>query len=295
MAGVKKAVILAGGLGTRFLPLSRVVTKELWPLVDKPIIHYLLEELRESGINEVIIVLPSKQSLTSAYLKKDPNLEKILEKRKNEEALLRLKKFHHFLDKFSISFVVQEKPLGNAHALLPAKTKIGKQPFALFFCDDLIDSDLPATTQLMKVFKTAQRPVLGLYRVQKEEIPFYGVVGAERIAQRFFKVKGLVEKPKIEEAPSDLAIVGRYILTPDIFDYIETRTKKGTTKNQELFLTSVLADVLNDGRVIYGYELKGKWLKCGNKLDWLKSHLYLCLKDPRFSEEIKKYLKEIIS
>jgi UTP--glucose-1-phosphate uridylyltransferase len=294
MAGVKKAVILAGGLGTRFLPLSRVVSKELWPLVDKPILYYLLEELKDSGINEIIFVLPSKQNLSTAYLKKDLNLEKILEKRKKEQALLELKRFHDFLDKFSLSFVVQEKPLGNAHALLQAKTKIRKQPFVLFFCDDLVDAEVPATTQLLKVFKTAQRPVAGLYRVEKEEIPFYGVAAVERIAQRFFKVKGVVEKPKIEEAPSDLAIVGRYILTPDIFDYIETAMKKGVGKNKELYLTDVLKGVLDDGRVIYGYELKGRWLKCGNKLDWLKSQFYLCLKDPRFNEEIKKYLKELI-
>jgi len=297
MPEVKKAVILAAGMGSRFLPLSKVISKELWPLVDKAIIDYLLEEVKMAGINQIIFVLGPEQTQLSSYLKRDISLEKILEKRKKEEALSELKKLQELQKDLSISTVIQKKPLGDGHAVLQAKKKIGKEPFALLFCDDVVESRVPAILQLLKVFQTSQRPVVALARVPKEEVPKFGVVEVEKIAKRFFKIKDIVEKPSLEKAPSDLVVVGKYILTPEIFDYLENTQsikKSGNIikKTGEIILAEALASALGAGKAIYGYEIEGRWLGCGDKINWLKSHLYLCLKHPEFGPELKKFLKE---
>ncbi len=291
MARIRKAVILAGGMGTRFLPLSKAVPKELWPLVDKPVIHYLFEEVKAAGLNQVVLVLPSTSKATLSYFKKDPQLEKILEKRKNTQALAELKKLQDFYKDISLTFVIQEKPLGDGDALLKVKSKVGKEPFALLFCDDIVEAKTPCISQLLSVFKTSQRPVVALSSVRKEEISSFGVVEVEKIARRFFKIKKIVEKPKPEEAPSSLAIVGKYILTPEIFDYLELEAKKA--KEGEIVLANALERLLSDGKTVYGYEIDGQWLRCGDKISWLKSQLYLSLRDPSFGEELRRYLKEI--
>lgn len=289
---MKKAVVLAGGLGTRFLPLSKAVPKELWPVVDKPVIHYVLDEVRAIGADQVIFVLPSKDSPAISYFKRDVKLEKILEKRKKAETLAVLSKFQDLYKGISFSFVFQEKPLGDGDAILKAKAKIGREPFALLFCDDIMESKTPSMLQLLRVFKTSQKPVIALYRVSKDEISAFGVPAVEKIAKRFFKIKKIVEKPKAEEAPSDLALTGKYILTPEIFDYLEAQEK--TTRNGEIILANALEALLADGKVVYGYELEGRWLRCGTKIDWLKAHLYLSLRSPEYGEQLRKYLKEII-
>ena len=291
MNEVKKALILAAGLGTRFLPLSKVVSKEMWPLVDKPVIHYLLEELKESGIRQVTFVLSPGQNQVLNYLKRDARLEKILRKRKKNQVLVEMINFQEFQKNFSFSHVYQQKPLGDGHAILQAKNKIGKEPFVVLFCDDIIESKTPCVLQLLKVFKTCQRPILSLYRIPRERVSAFGMVEVEKIAHRLFKIKRIVEKPLPEETPSDLAIVGKYVLTPEIFDYLETHG--AYKKTGEIILANALDGLLKDGRIIYGYEFEGRWLECGNKLSWLKSHLYLSLKHPQFGEELKKFLKEI--
>ena len=289
---VRKAVVLAGGLGTRFLPLSKAVPKELWPVVDKPVIHYVLEEIRAIGLDQVILVLPSKESLAISYFKRDIKLEKILEKRKKEQTLAVLKNFQDLYKGISFSFIFQEKPLGDGDAILKAKTKIGREPFALLFCDVIVESKIPSMFQLLKVFKTSQRPVVALSKVSKDEVSAFGIAAVEKIAKRFFKIKKIVEKPKAEEAPSDLALVGKYILTPEVFDYLEAQKKAMPSK--EIILANALEALLIDGKTVYGYELEGKWLGCGNKINWLKTHLYLSLKSPEYGEQLRKYLKEIV-
>lgn len=284
---VKKALILTGGIGTRFLPLSKVVPKEIWPLVDKPIVHYLLEELKESEITKVIFVLAPGRKEILSYFKKAPRLEKFLKKMKKKEALLELNNLEEFQKKFSISSVIQPKPLGDGDAILKAKTKIKKEPFALLFCDDIVDAKKPAILQLLEVFKTCQKPIVGLAKVSKEEATALGMVAVEKIAHRLFKIKKVVEKPPLGKAPSDLAIIGRYILTPEIFDYLKNQ-KQGA--GEEIVLAETLDTLLKDGKIIYGYELEGKWLRCGNKTDWLKSNMYFSLKHSYFKEELRKYL-----
>jgi len=288
---IKKAIILVAGLGTRFLPLSKVVSKELWPLVDKPIVHYLLQEAKLSGINQIVFVLSPERKEILSYFKEAPGLEKILRKRKRDQALVELKNLQELQKDLSISRVFQQKPLGDGHAILRAQEKIGKEPFTVLFCDDIVESKTPCLLQLLKIFKTCQRPVIALSRVSKEKIPSYGIVQVEKIANRLFKIKKIFEKPPIEKAPSDLAILGKYVLIPEIFDYLKTQKPN---ERGEIILADALENSLKDGKIIYGYEIEGKWLECGEKMSWLKSHLYLSLKHPQFGEELKKYLKEIM-
>ena len=288
---IKKAIIPLAGLATRFLPLSKVVSKELWPLVDVPIIQYVVEEAKNSGIQEIIFVLSPGNKKVLDYLKPSPKIEKILKERKKENILAEMKNLDELFKDISFSYVLQKKPLGDGHALLQAAKLVGEEPVACMFGDDVIDSKTPGILQLAKTFKTCQKPVVALYRLPKEKIPAYGIVGVEKIANRLYKIKKIIEKPSLKEAPSDLAIIGRYILTPEVFDYLK---KAKPNKKGEIILAEVINnEMLKDGKVIYGYELEGNWLECGDKLRWLKSNLYFSLKHPKFGPELKNYLKEL--
>lgn len=287
---IKKAIIPIAGLGTRFLPLAKVLPKELFPLVDKPAIQYIVEEAKNSGISEIVFVVNPTQKITLNYFKKSPELEKFLAKRKKDEILKELKNFEEILNGISFSSVAQKKPLGDGHAVLQAAKTIGKEPVAVLFGDDILAGESPGLAQLIEIFKTCRTPVIALKRLPQEKVHSYGVVGVEKIANRLYKIKKIVEKPDISKAPSDLVVVGKYILTPEVFDYLKKATP---SKKGEIILADVLDKMLDDGKIIYGYELKGEWLECGDKLKWLKSFLYLALKNSRFSEELKEYIKQI--
>jgi len=284
---VKKAIILAGGLGTRFLPLSKAVEKPLLPVGDKPMIQHILEEVRDSGIKEVIIV-SSRESRIKAYFEKDKGLEKTLQKRGQEEYLVKLTQITKLAKELSLTYVLQEEPLGNGHSLLQAKKKIGNKPFALLFCDDIFEGKLTALKQLLNMFSTSQRSVIGLVEVSEDEVSAFGVVEPERIAKGVFKVKSIIEKPAKDEAPSNLAVVGRYILTPDIFEFLESRV---ASQEKELYLSYAIADALKAGKAFYGLLLKGKWLKCGNMHDWLCSSFYVSMRNPYIKKELVRILK----
>jgi len=273
------------------LPLSKIVQKELWPLVDKPIVQYLLQESKISGITQVIFILNSEKKQVLSYFKRAPELEKILKKRKEDRALVELKNLQDLQKGLSITFISQEKPLGDGHAIFQAKEKIGKEPFVVLSCNDIIESRMPCILQLLKVFKTCQRPVVGLYRLPKEKVGSYKVVEVEKIAHRLFKLKKITEKSSSEKTSFDLAVIDKYVLTPEIFDYLETQKQN---EKGEIALRDALENLLRDGKMVYGYEIEGRWLECKDKLSWLKSHLYLSLKHPQFGAELKKYLKEII-
>lgn len=289
MAEVKTAIIPVAGLGTRFLPLSKVVPKELWPLVDIPVIQRIITEAKESGICRIVFVLKPENRIILNYLKPDPKIEKILKERKKGELLVELKKLKNLFKDISFSYVLQKKSLGDGHAVLQAAKIVGQEPAACLWADDIVESKTPCLLQLTKIFKTCQKPVLALYRLPPEKLSSYGIVKVEKIANRLYKIKDIVEKPAPGAAPSDLAIVGKYIITPEVFDYLR-KAKLG--KRGEIILAEILAKMLKEGKLIYGYEIEGKWLECGNKLEWLKSHLYLSLKHPRFGPELKKFLKE---
>lgn len=287
---IRKAIFPIAGLATRFLPLSKVVNKEFLPLVDRPIIHYLLEEAVEAGIKKIIFVTPSDKKKVLEYFKRSPKLEKALKERGKEDFLEDLKKIQELSKKISFTFIIQKEPLGDGHAILLAKKIANIEPVAVFFCDDVVDSNISCLTQLNQVFKTSQAPIIALKRVSPERLPFYGVVEVEKIANRLYKIKKIVEKPAEGTAPSDLAIIGRYIITPQVFDYLQ---KTSSVKSGETYFSHALANMVKDGKIVYGYEIEGEWLECGNKLGWLKSHMYLSLKHPEFGPKLKQYLKEI--
>ena len=292
---ITKVVIPIAGLGTRFLPLSKILPKELWPLVDKPVIQYIVEEAKNSGISDIIFVISPEKKIVLDYFKKyyfqkSPKLEKTLKDRKKQEMLKELISLEELCRDLNFSFVLQKKPLGDGHAILQAKDLVGEEPFGVLFGDDIVDSKTPCLLQLAKIFKTCQKPIVSLQRVPKERLSSYGVVGVEKIANRLFKVKKFVEKPTAEAAPSDLAIVGKYILTPEVFDYLK---KAKPTKSGEIILANTFAKMIEDGKMIYGYEFEGEWLECGTKDGWVQCNFQLSLKHPKFSPQLKGILKKI--
>lgn len=289
---LKKAIIPIAGLGTRFLPLSKAVPKEFLPLADKPIIRYLLEEALSANIKEIIfIVRPGKKGEILEYFKKSPKLEKILKERKKEQLLTELKTLEEFSKNFKFSFINQREPLGDGHAILQAKKLIGKEPSGVFFIDDVIDSNISCFSQLLQIFKTCQKPIVALKKLPKEKLPAYGVAAVEKIASRVYKIKKIVEKPSIDSVSSDLAVAGRYIITPEVFDYLG---KLSPNQRGEIILADALEQMIKDGKMVYGKAIEGEWLECGDKLHWLHSHLYFTLKHPKYGPELKKYLKEMI-
>ena len=287
---IKKAIIPVAGLGTRFLPLSKVLSKEFFPLGDKPAIQYIVQEIKDSGIEEIIFVISPQQKSILKYFEKSPELEKILVKRKKDEIL---KELHDFQDQFKdikMTFAIQREPKGDGHAILQAAKYVKNEPVADSFGDDIICSDTPALAQLMNIYNTCSAPVLGLKRLPKDKIPAYGSVEVEKISSNLYKIKKIIEKPEPSQIKSDLVILGRHILTPEVFEYLKTAkpTKKG-----EIILAETLSRMLDEGKAIYGYEITGEWLECGDKLKWIKSFFYLTLKDPKYRNELKNYLKTI--
>ena len=287
---IKKVIIPVAGLGTRFLPLSKITPKELWPLVDLPIIHYIISEAKESGIEEIIFVISPGNKKILDFLKPNPEIEKLLEKKKKDNLLEEFKKYEKSLADIKFDYVIQKKPLGDGHAILQAEKLVRDEAVACLFADDIVESKIPCLSQLSKVFKTCQKPVLSVYRLPKEKLFAYGIVDVEKIANRLFKVKKIIEKPKQEEAPSDLAIVGKYILTPEVFGYLK---KAKPSAKGEIILAEVFDKMLKEGKTIYAYEFEGTWLECGTKTEWLKSNLYFSLNHPKYGPELKKFLKEM--
>ncbi|HQK63726.1 MAG TPA: sugar phosphate nucleotidyltransferase [Candidatus Staskawiczbacteria bacterium] len=287
---VKKAIIPIAGLGTRFLPLSKAISKEFFPLVDKPIVQYIIDEMKKSGIQEVVFVVNPKQKMILDYFEKSPDIEKFLTKRNKQDILKEFKEFEAIFEGINFSFVSQKDPLGDGHALLQAAKKIKKDPVAVSFGDDIIDGEQPAIDQLINIFKTCNAPVVALKSVPRERVGAYGSVAVEKIAHNLYKIKKIIEKPKPEEIPSNLVIVGKYVLTPDVFSYLKKATPSA---KGEIILAEVFDKMLGEGKTIYGYEVKGEWLECGDKLKWLKSFVYLGLKDPKFGHELRNYIKTI--
>jgi len=289
---IEKVILPIAGLGTRFLPLSKELPKEFWPLVDLPVIQYVVEEAISAGAKEIIFVISAEKRMIVDYFQNSPRVEKILKERNKISLINGLEEFKKKFSGITFSFVQQKNPLGDGHAILQAKKYIEDNSCGVLFGDDVVYGEKSCLAQLADVFKTCQKPVMAVKRVSKEMISSYGILEVEKIANRLYKIKKIIEKPSLEEAPSDLAIVGKYILTPSVFDYLER--KKKPTKGKEMILADTFQEMIKDGKAIYGYEFEGDWLECGNKINWLKSHLFLSLKHSEFGPILKKYLKEII-
>lgn len=285
---IKKAIIPLGGLGTRFLPLSKVVPKELWPLATRPMVEYIVEEAKKSGISHIIFVVKPGHEEVLQYFRKSPSLEKLLTKKKKEKLLAELKALDDLARDITFSSVAQETPLGDGDAALQAKRLVGKEPCGVLFVDDIVVSKVPCFEQLARTFKTCQKPVLALKRIPKDKLGRYGVVEVEKIANRFYKIKKIVEKPHLQEAPSDFAVVGKYIITPEVFEYL---SQAQPNSSGEVILADTFNRMISDGKVIYGYEFEGEWLECGSKKDWMRANLRLILQNPDYRKEAREYLK----
>jgi UTP--glucose-1-phosphate uridylyltransferase len=282
---VKKAIIPVAGLGTRFLPLSKAIPKELFPLGLKPVVEYVVKEAIDSKIEEIIFVLRPEKKVVFDYFTKPIKSKKILLSKYKDQFLDELKSLERMKKMVKFSFVYQKIPRGDGDALLKAKKLIKKEPVAALWADDVIESKKPCLFEMIKIFKTYQKPILAIKRVDKKSIRFYGIVEAKKINKNLFKIERIVEKPEPKEAPSNLAIVGRSIITERVFKYLEK--EKG-----EVILSKVLGKMIEKGEEVLGYEFEGQWLECGNKFAYLKSNLYLTLKDKKFKKELKKFLKE---
>jgi len=290
MGEITKAIIPVAGLATRFLPLSKVLPKEFFPLVDKPLLQYAIEELKASGVSDVVFVVnTNNKKAVGEYFKRDVHIEKMLEEKKRIDVLEEVKNLEKLIEGLTFSYVLQTNPLGDGHAILQAAKLIGDNPFFEVSPDDVVESKVPCSAQLAKTFATSQKSVLALAKVPQEKISAYGIAGVEKIASRLFKIKKIVEKPSLGEAPSEYALPGRKILTPDVFSYLK---KAKPNKKGEIVLAEVLADMIHDGIIMYGWEIEGRWWECGDKKQWLFSNVSFALKHPVYGKELQKFLKE---
>lgn len=289
---ITKAIIPVAGLGTRFLPLSKTVPKELWPLAEKPVIQYIVEEAMNSGIKEIIFVVkPQKEKqLVLDYFRGKLSSKKISSARYKSHFAKALNDLEKISQNISFSSVVQKEPLGDGHAILQAKNLVKNEPCAVLWADDVIESKTPCLLQMIKAFEKYERPIIGVSKVPSESFQFYGMIDGKKIEKQIYQINKIVEKPTIKESPSDLAIVGRYIINPDMFEKLENSSFN--QKGELLFVDAFLSELKNK-KNIYACEFEGKWLECGNKLAWIKSNLYLALKHPQFGPELKKFKNEI--
>ena len=289
MSEVLKAVIPVAGFGTRLLPLSKVIPKEFFPVATKPLLQYAIEEAKASGVQELIFVVNSNKKQVADYVRKSPSLERQLEERGQDQALEELHSFEKLFEGLKISLVSQTKPLGDGNAVLQAKKLVGNHPCFVLYPDDIIEGNTPCSLQLAAVYKTSEKPVIALAKLPQERLFSYGVVAAEKIATRLYKIKKIVEKPSPGTAPSELALVGRRVITPEVFEYLK---KAKPNKNGEVVLTEVLGEMVRDGKIVYGHEIEGRWWEAGKKLDWLQTNLSFSLRDPEFGAELKKFLRD---
>jgi UTP--glucose-1-phosphate uridylyltransferase len=280
---VKKAAFPAAGLGTRFLPATKAQPKEMLPLVDKPLIQYGVEEAIASGIDNIIIITGRGKNAIEDHFDVSFELEKILEQRGETELLAIVRDIS---DMINLAYVRQKEALGIGHALLTAQELIGDQPFACFLGDDIIDSDIPCTRQLLNVFYEKQHPVVAIEEVDPNDVSSYGIIAGNEVGDGLFEITDMIEKPSREEAPTNLAIIGRYILTPDLFDLLK---KVGRDTKGEIQLTNGLRLLLKQ-RPIFGYKFRGKRYDAGNKLGFLKATVEFALKRKDLGEPFRKYL-----
>jgi UTP--glucose-1-phosphate uridylyltransferase len=285
---IRKAVFPAAGLGTRFLPATKAQPKEMLPLVDKPIIQYVIEEAVASGITSIIIVTGKGKNAIEDHFDVSKELERLLEERGKTDLLQQVRSISNLIN---ISYVRQGESLGLGHAVLMAKDLVGDEPFAVMLGDDVIDSAVPCMKQMVDVFGRHGGPVIAVQQVPKSEISAYGVIDGvpEPDAERVYRIKDLVEKPRAEEAPSDLAIIGRYILTPDVFAELE---KTPRDVGGEIQLTNGLRQ-LSRQRSLFGYRFEGRRHDAGNKLGFLKATVEFALKRPDLGGPFREYLKSL--
>lgn len=283
---VRKAIIPAAGLGTRFLPATKAQPKEMLPIVDKPTIQYIVEEAINSGIEDIIIVTGRSKRAIEDHFDKSYELEEELRRKGNIDLLSLSQDISNLAD---IHYIRQKEPKGLGHAIYCAKSFIGNEPFAVLLGDDIVDSEVPCLKQLIDIYNEYKTTVLGVQSVPDEDVPKYGIVSCNQVDERVYKVKDMVEKPDKDKAPSNIAILGRYIITPHIFKYLEN-AEPG--KGGEIQLTDALKN-LKAAEAMYAYDFIGKRYDVGNKLGFLQATVEFALKRDDLKDEFGEYLKSI--
>ena len=281
---VRKAVFPAAGLGTRFLPATKSSPKEMLALVDKPLIQYVVEEAVASGIESIVILTGRGKTTIEDHFDVSFELEKLLDERGKTDLL---RETRAISDMARISYVRQREALGLGHAVLQARDSVGDEPFAVLLSDDIIDSETPALKQLLDVYEKYDAPVVAVFEVEGEAISRFGVIDGEEVEPGVYKIRDMVEKPPAAEAPSNLAIIGRYILTPDIFDEI-SQTRPGAIG--EIQITDAMRSLLKK-RPFYAVRFKGTRYDAGDKLGFLIATVELALKHEDLAPEFREYLK----
>ena len=283
---VRKAVIPAAGLGTRFLPATKAQPKEMLPIVDKPTIQYIIEEAAAAGIEDIIVVTGRNKRSIEDHFDRSIELEMELEKDGKDDMLKMVKDIPEIAN---IHFIRQKQPLGLGHAVLTASHFIGNEPFAVLLGDDVVISRKPCLQQMIEVFDEYQTSIVGVQKVSDDVVHKYGIVDGKSVDDGVYKVKGLVEKPSLEEAPSNIAILGRYILTPEIFRFLETQEKGA---GGEIQLTDAMKRLAAE-QAMYAYIFKGHRYDVGSKTGFLQANIEFALRNPEIRDELMEYLKKL--
>ena len=284
---VKKAIIPAAGLGTRFLPATKSQPKEMLPIVDKPTLQYIIEEAIESGIEEILIITGRNKKSIEDHFDKSVELELELEQKGKDEMLEMVRNISNMVN---IHYIRQKEPKGLGHAIHCAKSFIGNEPFAVLLGDDIVDCETPCLKQLISAYDEYKTSILGVQEVAKEDTCKYGILDVKHIEDRVYKVKDMVEKPSVEEAPSNVAILGRYIITPEIFNILENQEPG---KGGEIQLTDALK-TLGKQEAIYAYNFEGRRYDVGDKLGFLEATIDFALKRDNLRDDLLAYMKDVI-
>ncbi|MCK5731138.1 MAG: UTP--glucose-1-phosphate uridylyltransferase GalU, partial [Draconibacterium sp.] len=283
---IKKAVIPAAGYGTRFLPATKSQPKEMIPIIDTPVIQYVVEEAVESGITDILMIIGRGKRAIEEHFDRSPLLEESLLKKQDLEMLDKIRSISNMAN---IHFIWQKEMNGLGDAILHAKYHVGNEPFVILLGDTLVKSDDgPITKQLIDVYNKTKSSVIALEEVKPELVSRYGIVDGEKISEKVVKANDWIEKPSIEEAPSNLAVASRYLFTPEIFDYLE---KTAPGKNNEIQLTDAMREMVKF-HPMYGMKFNGKRYDVGDKMGFLKTNIEFGLKDPQIGESLKSWLKE---
>ncbi|PIW36722.1 MAG: UTP--glucose-1-phosphate uridylyltransferase [Candidatus Kerfeldbacteria bacterium CG15_BIG_FIL_POST_REV_8_21_14_020_45_12] len=288
MARIRKAVIPVAGMGTRFLPATKAIPKELLPIVDKPVIQYIVEEAIQSGIEEIIFITNDKKFAIQEHFSRNEELERILDEKNKPDQLSAVREM---CDLAKFVYVPQNEPLGLGHAVLQARELIGEEPFIVFGGDDIVEAEVPAARQLIDVFNKYGGSVLGVHAVPRERCDHYGVVSlTEDLGNGINSIDDVIEKPAIDEAPSNLAVGGRWLLTSGIFTHLE-RTKPGA--GGEIQLTDAIKALMADEQM-HSKTYDGIYRDCGNKVEYVKAMISFAIKHEEVGESVRKYIQSIM-
>ena len=284
---IRKAVITAGGWGTRFLPITKSQPKEMLPLLNKPLIQYVVEEAIGSGIEQIILVTSLGKNAIENYFDRSFELEYFLEQKGETKLLKKMQKLSSLVN---VCYIRQKEQLGLGHAVLATRDIIGDEPFAVLLPDDIIESGLPVLKQMIAIYEQYKTSVIAVQRISHQDIPSYGIIESKEVSPRIFQILSMVEKPAPEKAPSNLGVVGRYILTPQIFDALAV-TNPG--KSNEIQLTDALNQLLQQ-QLVYAYEFEGERYDTGTPLGWLEATVAFGLKHRDFGPALRKHLRRLL-